>query len=438
MKANSSSFTFVGYEANIQKGTVIFSYELTVESKLIEFHETLQFTPSTATISKIQPFLDALLLMLGISYWKTYCPATIIILPFTLTRKQADFWNLVYTKGLGEFYYKNNIDYRGLVQFPFDEHTAPLLTGLSFSDKSLVLLGGGKDSIVTAELLKQQGKKYSLFALNPVELQKEIAQLIGKDLLSIRRVMDPQLFDLNRRGVYNGHVSITAMYSLFGVFAAALYDFRYVIVSNEASANYGNVEYFGGVINHQWSKSFEFESAFQIYIHEFITPNITYFSLLRPIQELEIMKLFTKYPKYFPAFSSCNTNFKVSGNTGGSLWCGICPKCAFVFLLLSSLLSKTDVIKIFNKNLFTDASLFTLYKELLGLEGFKPFECVGTPEESRIAFARVIERGEYTDDVIVKLITPMLHNSQIPQSMNASVRHEHIIPSEFSDIIPFL
>lgn len=426
---------------NIQKGIVIFSYELQIQSKRFEFHEEVTFKPPLApAIQALKPILESLLLMLGISYWKTYCPKTIIIQPFTLTQKQAAFWNLVYTKGLGEFYYKNNIDYRGLIQFPYEDGNAEKIDSSSFAPRSLVLLGGGKDSVVSAELMKSKNKDFSLFAINPVPLQRRIADQIGENLIEIQRNLDPKLFELNTsEGVYNGHIPVSAVYTFISLFAAKLYDYRYIVASNEASSNYGNVTYLGQEINHQWSKSFEFEKEVQTYISAYISKYIQYFSLVRPIHEIEIVRLFTKHNKYFPFFSSCNRNFKLSGGLNGSLWCGKCPKCAFVFLLLSAFLPKIEVINIFKKNLFADESLLTTYKELLGIEGFKPFECVGTPEESLWAFAEVLKRGEYTDDVIVKLIAGILQNRVDIQNSNVlSVRHDNIIPKEFTGILSSL
>lgn len=445
MKAPSSTFTFVGYEANIQKGSIVFSYELEVESKRHEFCEALSFAPpSDADIQALKPMLESLLLVLGISYWKTYCPKTIIIKPFELTQKQAAFWNLVYTKGLGEFFYKNNIDYRGLVQFPYgDSHNPRKPDERIHAPRSLVLLGGGKDSIVTAQLFKAHGKDFSLFATNPVLLQRQIADTIGKDFIEVRRTLDPKLFELNRaKGVYNGHIPISAIYAFIGLLGAQLYDYRYVVASNEVSSNYGNMEYLGQEINHQWSKSFEFEREVRAYIEAYISQDLQYFSLLRPIHEIEIVRLFTKHAEYFSSFSSCNANFKISGGLTNSLWCGKCPKCAFIFLLLSAFLPKADVTGIFGKNMFADTSLLALYKELLGIEGFKPFECVGTPEESLWAFQEVLKRGEYTEDIIVKSITGVLHDRRQEASVQGAHvfdrGHDHAIPKAFSDIIPFL
>jgi hypothetical protein len=436
-------FKFDKYEIDIPKGEAKFYYELGIPEKTFHFLETLKFTPPpgyqdtpehAATLHSIG---QSLLLMFGISYWKTYCPKK-IILPFGLSEKQAVFWNLLYTKGLGEFYYENKIDYRNLVQFPFEKNMFGTKRNIVRKNRSLVLLGGGKDSIVSAELLKASQKEFSLFALGEYAMHKPIAKEIGKPFVTMTRIMDSQLFELNAKGAYNGHVPISAIYAFTSLFAAFIYDFKYIVTSNEESANYGNVMYLDNEINHQWSKSFEFEQAFQQYVDEYISPGMTYFSLLRPYREIKITELFSHYPKYFHIFSSCNNNFSLKNQKEDAFWCGACPKCAFIFLLLSAFLPKSEVVSIFQKNLFANTALLKTYKQLLGLEGVKPFDCVGTPEESLYALSLVIKRREFTEDAIMRELSDILTDKMGQISQKGAKLLETMsldtIPNEFHSI----
>src|SRR5574341_1430218 len=143
---------------------------------------------------------------------------------------------------------------------------------------------------------------------------------------------------------------------------------------------------------------------FQSYVLTHITPSITYFSLLRPIKEIKIVELFSQYEQYFPFFSSCNTNFRRTVSSATPRWCGECPKCLFVFLLLSAFLPKKNLIVIFGRNLYEDTSLLPLFRELLGLTGIKPFECVGTPEETRLGLYLVGQKKEYGSDIVVQTL----------------------------------
>lgn len=442
---DETRFSFNGVTAAIDKGFVHFHYELYHEGKSHQFTETLSFTPpekekeSPERNRALAAVLNSLHLILGISYWKTYCPKKITITNLSLSERQAQFWNTVYTKGLGELFYKNSIDFRGLVKFPFGNPNV-FATTLSQSERAVVLLGAGKDSIVSGELLKVHHKDYAFFALNPTPIHEEIAHRFDLTLYQMERKIDPTLLSLNHMsGVYNGHIPISAVWAFVGVFASLLYDFRYVVASNEESANYGNVSYLGTQINHQWSKSYEFEELFSNYMSDFLVKGITYFSLLRPFTELHITKSFTGYTKYFDVFTSCNTNFKITGNLKRGLWCGRCPKCAFVFLLLGAFLPKETVVSIFQKNLFADHALLPTYKALLGLEAVKPFECVGTPAESRFALWTVMERGTYEADAIIKTLRTLLPiDPREKKALQTSLfvhSNRHGTPKEFQAVL---
>ncbi|MBI2028621.1 MAG: endonuclease domain-containing protein [Candidatus Levybacteria bacterium] len=398
----NDKFTFKGHSSNLEKGEAVFHFSLEHNHKNVGFQEKISFPPVTSAIPSalLKSILDNLMLILGISYWKTYCPKNIIIEDNFLTKKQAEFWNTVYTKGMGEFFYKNNIDFRGLIKFPFVESVKVLLTPYPRRERSLLLLGGGKDSIVAAEILKKQEKDFDLFMTGTSQIQEDVAEVMNKKPIVFKRELDPKLFDLNKQeDTFNGHIPISAIYAFLGLLASALYNYSSVVVGNEKSANFGNVEYLGQTINHQWSKSEEFEKLFRNYLKEFITSDVSYSSILRNVTELEVVKEFVKYPKYFKVFSSCNRNFKILKQVQNdkNRWCGECAKCLFVFTLLAAYLSKEEVLTIFGKNLFEDKSLFPIFQELLGIKDFKPFECVGTPEEMKIALKKIKEKGEFNE-----------------------------------------
>lgn len=410
---NDLTFVFKGYDFSPGKGEVVFYFGFRGE-KNIDFREKLKFPPvDTSKIPQnlIRNILDGLLLILGISYWKLYCPKDIVVKPFSLTREQAEFWNTVYTKGMGEFYYKNRIDFRGLVHFPSAKQNSEK-EAINFprQNRYLVGIGGGKDSIASAELLRRKNKQLDLVT-SGFPIQIEIAKMIGGRVINTFRQVDPKLLELNKEGdVYNGHIPISAYYAFLLLFLAALFDYGEIVVGNEKSADFGNVEYLGLMINHQWSKSEEFENLFDKYVKKFITPDIAYSSPLREMSELQVVGEFVKYPRYFKVFSSCNRNYKIallrqvpSGTwLRRSKWCGKCAKCLFVFICLSAFLAKEKVLAIFGKNLFEDKSLIPLFEELIGVRNFKPFECVGTPKEVREALEKISEKGEFDKTVLMK------------------------------------
>ncbi|MEK7458307.1 MAG: hypothetical protein AAB612_02375, partial [Patescibacteria group bacterium] len=405
---NATQFIFSSYKLEFPKVTFTYKVEFddgTHESyeEVLELPKLGHITPKFST-KTLEPFLQSLHLALGMSYWKQYCPPSIKLQAgYTLTHQQATFWNTLYTKGLGEFFYRNNIDYRNLVQFPVNEVGLKPVS-IATTNRLLVPVGGGKDSIVTIELLRNRQETFDTFALNPHPLMREIVEIAEKRLIEVKRTLDSKIFDGSSSSAkttpYNGHVPVTSIYIFTALLVSAIYGYSAVAISAEHSANYGNVEYLGQEINHQWSKSEEFERLLQKYLEQNVSPNIRVYSLLRDLREFDIVEKFVQYPQYFHQFSSCNRNFALQGskNLAGKLWCGECPKCAFVFVLLGAFLPKATIVQIFGKNLFADEHLISLYRELLGLEAFKPFECVGTPEEMREAFAMIKKKSEFQDD----------------------------------------
>jgi hypothetical protein len=438
-----SSFIFSGHKWSPKNRKAEFSYKIQHNGEAFSFTEVLSF-PLDQLIADVpqellKASLDSLQLALGISYYKLFCPKEIVLENITLSKEQADFWNEVYTKGLGEFFYKNQIDFKGLINFPFSEKTSSNPVSFPRQDRSLVGIGGGKDSIVAGELLKAGKKPFECFVVNQHPIRDEIIELLGIDAIVVDRKIDPELFELNKRSdAYNGHIPVSSHYAFIGLFLGVLYDYRYVVVSNEHSASYGNVEYLGMEVNHQWSKSLEFESLFQEYVKQFVTPDVIYFSLLRQSTEIAIVKEFVKYPQYFSHFSSCNRNFKITGVGSDRKWCGECAKCAFAYVMLAAFLPKQEVIKIFNQNLFTKNDLLQTYKELLGVASVKPFDCVGTPEEVKVAFYLALQKGEYDNDFVMKFfkdeVLPKIENIEQLKNEVFEPSKEQRIPKEFSEI----
>jgi UDP-N-acetylmuramoylalanine-D-glutamate ligase len=401
----TSTFIFDSYAWTPAHGELILRYSIQEMGALVHFEERLLF-PGKPSQNVDPELLDRVFFNLhligGISYYKTSCPPKIEIRSGTLSPQEAAFWDKLYTQGLGEFFYDNDIDFRGLVQFPAEAERPFKARAQDGAEKILLPWGGGKDSVVSAELLKRGGHDFELIHLGEHEMVRNLAEITGKPLNTVHRELSPELFRLNDAGALNGHVPISAYIAFMTVAYSLLYGYRWVVLSNEASANEGNVEFYGVEINHQYSKSLEFERDFSAYLKSFLTPSVGYFSLLRPLHELAIARLFAQAKPFFEGFSSCNKNFKILGHEKKKFWCKQCPKCAFVFVMLAPYIGKDVLLDIFGGNLLEDASLWPLYEELLGVRDIKPFECVGTPHEVRRAFRLVWSLGEYDSTPIMK------------------------------------
>ncbi len=396
-------FEFDSYKICLDKKTIDFNYKV---NHLYLTEKIILPTPIPSSINPVllKNVLNNLHLILGISYFKMYCPKKITT-SYNLSKAQSDFWNKTYTKGLGEFFYKNKIDFRGLINFPyFDIPNQPIQPGRLYEakkNKSLVGIGGGKDSIVAIELLKKEKKHVTGLILETgrSHIQREVAKTAGIEFLLVKRVLDNKLFELEN--IYNGHVPFSAIFSFIALLVSVIYDYSSIITANEKSSNFGNLNYLGTEINHQWSKSEEFENLFNDYVKKFVTPDVNFFSILRSYSEMEIAGMFSAHKKYFPVFSSCNRNYKIKGNINQKRWCGECAKCAFVFIILAAQLPKKQVVSIFGKNILDDESLIPLYKDLLGEGSMKPFDCVGTFEESQQAFKIIKSKGEFDVSKII-------------------------------------
>lgn len=378
----------------------------------VTFSETLDLPEGVRTnVSEesLHQSMLALLMAGGPSYYKTCLPSSIRV-KHALSEDQIAFWNSTYQNGLGEFFYQNDIDFRGLINIATTKNDLPLMANLDArkprsTPRVLVPIGGGKDSMVTIELLRKQGVDITLLRVGTHPLINEMAKTAGLPILNVKRSLAPELFALNAQGALNGHVPITAYISALSIVLALLYDFDAVAFSNERSADEGNVKYLDTMINHQWSKSLAFESAFQDYVHLYVNDDIDYFSMLRPLSELHITKLFAEYEEYLGICTSCNANWRIVKEASQRKWCGECPKCAFVFAMLAAFIPVERLTHIFGTSPFDNESLIPLYDQLLGIEGFKPFECVGTPKETQAAFLLAHEKGDFDDTVVMRRFT---------------------------------
>ena len=326
-----------------------------------------------------------------ISYWKCACPPKIVLKCGYVDEEQKKFWKKIYFHGLGELFYTNNIKTtmeefvtieNGLEKNEFEYE--------EISDESngyIVPIGGGKDSCVTLETLKINKESDYALIINPKPVTLKCAELAALDsdhIIEIYRTIDKRLIDLNAEGFINGHTPFSAMLAFVSYFTAYLLGKKYIALSNENSANESNVV--GEKINHQYSKSYEFEVDFESYASNYLKAPVKYFSFLRPLNELQIAKIFSKHEKYHSVFKSCNV-----GSKGAEWkWCCNCAKCLFAYTILSPYLYREKLVNIFGEDLYEKESLLQTFIELTGNGEVKPFDCVGTFEEVNFAATKTI------------------------------------------------
>lgn len=360
------------------------------------------------------------------SYWKATCSPQIIIKSGSLNQSQIQWWHRLIMNGLGQFFYTNQIDFQQpnfLEITTTQNNTWPKYESKLDSQKILIPVGGGKDSIITLEILKKASKQINCFSLNPTKATLEIIKLAGcQNPIIVHRQIDENLLELNQNGYLNGHTPFTAYLAFLSVTCAVLFNYGKVAISNERSANEGNLIWLGQAINHQYAKTFEFEKIFNSYTKECLATDVHYFSFLQPLWEIQVAKLLAHYPNYFTAFKSCNQNQKTNS------WCNNCPKCLSVFINLSPFLKETDLKKIFGEDLFEKESLLPILKELLGETSHKPFECVGTRQETLVALYLALEKRKNSKSQL-PLLLRSFQEEVSPKHQNLAQQSQKLLNS---------
>lgn len=446
LRKEFSTFTFERQTVRRENGGLSLAFDFSLDDRY-HFRPTLEI-PARSFFDWDgipEEVLQVLAFQIGmtelVSYWKIACPKRVVVKPFALTESQKKFWKKLYYNGLGEFLYLNSISVseEALLELENDEgidalafpsmsyraqgasvsmdgktrHDMPSFNrvNLPLEEKTLVPIGGGKDSVVTLECLRREMPVIPMI-VNPRGATLNCVKTAGyqeDQFIVINRTLDPTMLQLNAEGYLNGHTPFSALLAFISVLVAFGSRSKYIALSNENSANESTVP--GTNINHQYSKSIEFESDFRNYVAENISEEVQYFSFLRPLSELQIAKLFSQCEAYHPVFRSCNVGSKTDS------WCGHCPKCLFTWIILSPFLPKEKLVAIFGKDLMADESLRPIFEELNGTAPVKPFECVGTVEEVRACMEAVNGNRDKVEDILHRF------------------NENHFLPAQFEHIL---
>jgi hypothetical protein len=401
------AMTIDGYD--VTDGRFVGTYTLrgTDPSDDVSFSEVVHFG-AVLTDRPDDRLLRLLTVTCSLSYYKAAAPPRIEI-AFPTFDFEKDYLRQLIAGGLGEFAYCNSLpdaltpDVSGpdarkpadAVGDDWDGDGAPL-----------VPVGGGKDSVVTIEALRRHGFHPMLFSVNKFAPIDRCIEVSGLDSLRVTRTIDRRLIEVNAAGAHNGHVPVTAINSVIGLIIADAKGLGPVVFSNEKSSNVGNVSWMGRDVNHQWSKSIEYESLLRNTLSDFGLNPDRYFSLLRGLSESEIADRFRDSPQYFRAFISCNRPFALDPDRRAASWCGHCPKCLFVFVLMAPRLGRAEVEAIFGRNLFVNNDNRAGFEDIVGLGEHKPFECVGEYYEAAESLLAVLDDDEWGSLPIVEEMRP--------------------------------
>ena len=443
LRKENPRFVFDSYTYRLEDNQLSLTFKFIVPGRF-EFHPGMRIRGIKGMLKEDEDFsgemLDRLVFHVGmmelVSYWKALCPPTIVLPENRLSPEELVFWRKLYFHGLGEFFYLNSVetDINTFVDFEGSGEAPSIPLRMNLGSPPLVPIGGGKDSAVTAGLLSRSGRDWIPFAINPLQATLDVIQASGKasgDIIVVERQIDPLLLELNASGYLNGHTPFSAVVAFYSLLTAFLTGSKDIVLSNESSANEPTIP--GTSINHQYSKTLEFEKDFREYVRTFISPSFNYFSLLRPLTELQIGRMFSGFPEFHEVFRSCNVGSKAG------IWCGKCPKCLFTWVILSPFLEQQALQRIFGKDLLKDQGLIPILDELTGVSEIKPFECIGTTDEVNAALDHLIRR--YGAEELPRLLQHHLKTIQWKTSEHSLEHHllhqdkDHYVPEPYLHMI---
>ncbi|MCR5110288.1 MAG: hypothetical protein K6B38_05205 [Ruminococcus sp.] len=445
-RSEAPVFLYRSYNINETADSVEVSFSFSIP-ELMDFSPSWVFSKPADVSVKGDLTFERMAFSLGmaeaVSYWKAVCSPEMRVECGELSTEQISWWKKLYYLGLGEFFYVNGIstDMDSFVNIvPTGSFDSSLTENKRELNGCLVPIGGGKDSALTIETLTQAGMKCRCYAINKrcsISATVEAAGLPEDALIISQRKFDRSLIELNNKGYLNGHTPFSSIVAFSAEITAYLNGLKYVVLSNESSANESTVA--GQDVNHQYSKSFEFERDFHEYEEKFLKSGVYYFSFLRPLSEFQIAKMFVSHEKYLPVFRSCNLGSKVSPD----IWCGECPKCLFVCLILSPFLSPSKLRSVFGKDLLNDSAMMDYFIELIGQSVHKPFECVGSIDEVNLAVSLAIEKYEANDVPLPLLFEEYknrgLYHPEETDRINSEYCHgfnnDNLLPDTFKQIL---
>src|SRR6202044_2972624 len=140
-----------------------------------------------AHVAAFDAALRLLHLIAGVSYYKAGVPPKIEVADGPLDDGTADLLDALYLHGLAEFAYRNGLDLRGRIAFPRGAAAQPGAAALGLPQRTLVPIGGGKDSLVAVEAIKSIGGEATAVWVGNSPLIAACAERTGLPTLNIQR-----------------------------------------------------------------------------------------------------------------------------------------------------------------------------------------------------------------------------------------------------------
>ncbi|SNR95901.1 hypothetical protein SAMN06893096_10160 [Geodermatophilus pulveris] len=391
----SDAFVVAGRSVDPATGEAAFTFRLAGD----EFTERLTLDPALlagADPARLDAALDLVHLVMGTSYYKLRAPGRVVV-QRPVSKAQAAVAEAAYTHGLGEFAAVNRLPVPHEVAFDVELRDELPAAGGVGDGGALLPVGGGKDSALALVVVTPA----TALAVNPTDAQRDVARAAGVPLIGVRRRLDPLLGERTRAGGLNGHVPITAINSAISTLVAVLGGFDPVVFANERSADEETLTINGARVNHQYSKSHEFERVFAAAAAEV---GVGYFSLTRQLSELATVAAVAALPGLRGEILSCNRSYTQAhmGGEATQRWCLRCDKCLFTFLCFAVFLTPDEAVGMFGGDPLADPALADGFRRLWATE--KPFDCVGERAESAAAMAHLAGSAAWGGHAVVRAL----------------------------------
>ena len=392
------------------------------------FSETVRFPVPLPNEPWVGRVIDLLAAVSALSYAKALAPATIALGPLRLTAAGRALVESACGDGMAEFSHHTKIP------LPVELGEAPMGSDSDRREPSgglrpMIPLGGGRDSAVVACALDDLDPV--LMSIGGGDAARRVAAALGRDLVVVGREIDHQILEMNAAGAPNGHIPITAITMLVSVLCAAALGADAVVMANEASASSPTRIVDGVAVNHQHSKSHDFEMLLCDALAS-VGSTVECFSVLRDRDDTDISRVFaSKCAVMHQTVVSCNKAGLRDAARRSARWCCNCAKCRSVYLSLAPHMAPQSLESMFGADLLADLAQTPGFAELLDEES-KPFECVQTVDEARAAVLHLAGSSEWSAHSVVAALaqqgaprssaTPAGLGDHVPSRIRAAMK----------------
>jgi len=365
------------------------------------FSEDIHFPSDVVATGEVARLLDLLSIVAGVSYAKAFAPATVSFPQLDVSPAGHRLVTLTYDNGMREFAFHNNLPLTSTFVIKDDARgeNFQIEAARSRPEAPLIPFGAGRDSCVVARALAHLTP--TLFTVGANPYAEQVAHQLSLPLLTATRTLDPQLLKLNEVGAPNGHIPVTAINSLISLITAETTGHTSVVMANEKSASRPTRVVNDVEVNHQFSKSYEYERALQLAVDS-AGSFVRYTSVLRNASDASISRAFaSKCTDLHHLFMSCNQAMLRNESRRSNGWCCNCPKCRGMFLSIAPFMTPHAMADIFGRDLLADDSQLSGFRDLMS-DDTKPFECVADAGEARHSMQQLLAIPEWSHHSVVQ------------------------------------